>query len=215
MSLEQFQKSYIRKTIIDLVLRKPEPLKTLPNTVARKLIPNQPFTVEDKQHLSNILYMMITDGEINIISGIAQVKTRYRSNSVEEDYKLHTHVDTHKHVKTKGDYHIHTVGSERKPFLWAKLNPTLPYLVEIIPEPTNIKDPNAVAVCINGQPFAYFPREEAAAYSKLLNKLFEKHIILTTLAYITTHPDNTGLECFRVEIPTVQNMLNMLTPVNS
>lgn len=215
MSVTSLQKAYLRKTIIDLIIRKPEPLKTLPNAVARKLQPNQPFTLEEKQYVNNVLFMMLTDGEINIVGGIAQVKTRYRSNSVEEDYYLETHQETHKHVKTRGNHSVYTVGSERKPYLWAKLNPTLPYHVEIIPEPNNSKDSNAIAVCINGQPFSYFPRDEAARYTKLLNKLFERKIILTTLAYITEHPDNQGLECFKLDIPTVQEMLDAAHTVNS
>jgi hypothetical protein len=215
MTIESFQKSYLRKTVIDIILRKPEALKTLPLTLSRKLQPNTALTVEDKQYINNLLFMMITDGEINIVGGMAQVKTRYRSNSVEEDYFLLTHQETHRHVATRGQHNVYTVGSERKPFLWAKLNPALPYHVEIIPEPQNAKDPNAIAVCINGQPFSYFPREEAEKYTKILNKLFERKIILTTLAYITEHPDNQGLECFKLEIPAVQDLIDTVTSVKS
>jgi len=210
MTLATMQKAFIRKTIIELVARQAIDLKTLPNHVAKKLTPNVALTVEDKKYLTNILYAMLSDGDINITDGIVQTKTRYRLNSVEEDYYLNVSEDTHYHLKTSGNNIVHTVGSERKPYLWARLNPTLTYQVTLIPEPQNHKDPNAIAVCINGQPFAYFPRDKAAEYAPTLNKLFTHDIVITTEATVTEHPDNVNLEAFKINMPETQEIINTL-----
>lgn len=211
MTLLDMQRPFIRKSIIEIVARQSVSIKNIATVVSKKLQPNYPLTVEEKQYVNSIIFSMISDGDVNVKSGMLETKTRYRLNSVEEDYYLNVNEDTHKHVNMEGEVDVFTVGSERKPFLWARLNPALPYHVTLVPEPQNFKDPNAVAVCINGQPFSYFPRDLAEQYSPILNQIFKYNIVLTTQAIVLEHPEHEGLDCFRLRMPKVETIVSKLS----
>jgi hypothetical protein len=211
MTLLDMQKAFIRKTVVELVARQSVSVKNIATVLAKKLQPNSILTVDEKQYINSIVFTMISDGDINVKSGMLETKTRYRLNSVEEDYYLNVNEETHKHLNVEGDTEVYTVGSERKPYLWARLNNALPYQVTLVPEPQNFKDPNAIAVCINGQPFSYFPRDLAEHYSPVLNQIFKYNIVLTTKATILEHPDNKGLECFKLRMPDVSTIVEQLS----
>lgn len=204
------QKAFLKKTITEIVARQATPLKNLPQQVAKKLTPNVALTAEEKNYINEVIFTMLTEGSINSDAGVIQTKTRYRVNSVEEDYMLNIDETTHHFLKTAGDVDTYTVGSERKPYLWAKLNRGASYTTILIPEPENRKDPNAVAVCINGQPFAYLDRDTAKQYSPILNTMFEHKIVLTVDANIVEHPDNVELECFKLSLPDRNQLLTKI-----
>jgi hypothetical protein len=198
--LNKMQQAYINKTIREVLAVSPVDFDTLMSRVFKKLIPNIEPNSSDKEVLRFRILDLLIQGKIDINKGKISIEGRYRVNSVEEDYKLNNVESPAGEKNINGTTIINSVGSERYPFFWSKLELGSLIKTELIAEPQNKKDPLAVAICIDKKPYAYMPREEASKYHPLIIKANKKDFIIVTHAKVITHPDNKDLKLFQLNV---------------
>lgn len=199
--ISDLQPAYIRKIMSEILFRKPLNFKSLIATTVQKLTPNVPPTREELMTLKDIVLNMLIEGKTNISNGVITLNSRFRTNSVEEDYKLSVkEADSTINIDSADGATINSVGSERLISLWTEMPVGKVVTVTLIAEPDNRKDPNAVAICIDGKPYAYFPREEAYNYQKLVLEAAEKRIALECTATATYDSEVYPVKYFELNL---------------
>lgn len=184
--IQDLQSAHVKKIIKSVLILRPLPIDQIIRLVAQKTMPNIPVSKNEKNLIEQYTGELIFDGHLNSLNGKIELNMRYRVSSVEEDYKLDEGDSTPKTpISGSGDYTFETVGSERYPFIWQKLEEGLLVEVELIAEPTNMRDALAVAVCINKKPYAYLPRPEAAKYHPIIVEARQKNHSIFTVGKVT------------------------------
>lgn len=204
------QNAYISKTVRTILSLRPMDKNELVSNVIKKLSPGQPSTKEAKEKIFNIITELVFDGKLNVKDGKIMLIGRFRTNSVEEDYTLMEQTSMIKEViNIDGPNILETVGSERYPFLWSSMTPGSRFKVELIAEPNNSKDPNAVAVCINKKPYAYLPREEAAKYHRFLKSANANGLGIEATALVDYY-ENSEVKLFRLSLTSHEDLLKKI-----
>lgn len=179
--IQDLQSAHIKKIIKSVLILRPLPIDQIVRLVAQKTMPNMLVSKAEKKLVEQYTSELIFDGHLNAVNGKIELNMRYRVSSVEEDYKLEDEDKTPKKpLMIQGDYIFETVGSERYPFIWQKLEEGSTVEVELIAEPTNMRDALAVAVCIDKKPYAYLPRPEAAQYHAIIVEARNKNYAFFT-----------------------------------
>jgi hypothetical protein len=207
MEIAEMQNAYIGKTIRAVLSLKPMDKNELILNVIKKLTPGSPITKEAKDRVLGIVVDLIFEGKLNVKEGKVMLIGRFRTNSVEEDYNLkeHTALVTQS-INIDGTVEMETVGSERYPFIWASMIPGMKFKVELIAEPGNSKDPNAVAVCLDKKPYAYLPREEASKYHRFLKSANANGIGIEATATVGYY-ENSEIKLFKLTLTSHEELL--------
>lgn len=210
MDISEMQNAYIGKTIRSVLSLKPMDKNELISNVIKKLNPESPSTKEAKDKIVSVIVELIFNGKLNVKDGKIMLIGRFRTNSVEEDYTLKEHTSlVTQFINIDGGYYIETVGSERYPFLWSTMIPGMQFKVELIAEPSNSKDPNAVAVCIDKKPYAYLPREEAPKYHRILKSANANGVGIETTATVG-HYTNSEVKLFKLYLTGHEELLTKI-----
>lgn len=205
--MENMQPAYIRTIIKNVLLNKPAKIDNLMRSAFIKLMPNIAPTKSEKDLVLTVIQELAFNGQININNGTISLNLQYRVSSVEEDYRLNNLQNvTRKILKLSGKTTCVSVGSERYPSLWRELELGSHIEVELIPEPTNKKDPLAVALCINDRPYAYMLRSEAALYHPLIVKLRAKGYKACIDADISVDEKLSTFKVFTFNLPDLEEL---------
>lgn len=212
--MENMQPAYIRTTIKNVLLNKPAKIDNLMRSVFIKLMPNIVPTKSEKALVLTMIQELAFNGQININNGTISLNLQYRVSSVEEDYRLNSLQNvTRKPMKISGNIYCVSVGSERYPSLWRELELDSHIEVELVPEPTNKKDPLAVALCINDRPYAYMLRSEAALYHPLIVKLRAQGYKASIDAKVAVDEKLSTFKVFTFYLPTLQELSEQIESI--
>lgn len=213
--LNELQTAHIKRTIKSILILRPLPIQQVISLVGKKLMPNIPLSGEDKRLIEKLTAELIFEGQLNAKDKKIELNGRYRVSSVEEDYKLDEQESSNrKSLNMSGGKTIETVGSERYPFIWQKLNVGENVDVELIPEPTNMRDPLAVAVCIDKKPYAYLPREEAARYHPTLTEAKRLGYNVFVTAEVTMVKSLLDFKMFKLNVETPEKFSEMINAIH-
>jgi hypothetical protein len=107
------------------------------------------------------------------------------SSNYEYDYNPQTLEPTSEtSILIKGEETIYSIGSHYYFDNWVGLNDGHFINVDVIREPNNPYDKNAVAICYQGKIMGHLTREDAKSYNDSLRLLEEYNFFMTVPAYI-------------------------------
>jgi len=206
--ISELQQAYIRKIMSEILFRKPLPFKSLIHLTSQKLMPNVPPTAEELRTLKDVIFNMLVEAKVNMVGGNISLNSRFRTNSVEEDYTLKIN-PSDEIVNVDGGVFITSVGSERFLSIWQDLEDGQIFTVNLFAEPNNRKDPNAVAICIGDKPYAYIPREYATLYQYSIMQAEAKSLLLQCTVTVRNNKDVYPIKYFELNLMPHKEIENL------
>lgn len=180
MDILSLPQAYVRKVISDVLFEETLPAsqnilvsKTILRLTGGKKILDTKTNIAINKFIYRTIEGMIESGKITQNKdGRCSLNRKYVPSPI-QDVNI---------VSLDGERRFSSMGSDKYPLAWSRLTQEQKLIVNVIPELDNPKDKTAVSLQINGMTLAYFPREIAYEYHKvLLSKMQQGQTCITTI----------------------------------
>lgn len=162
---------------------------------------NEPIFTEHQEYLQSILDDMVLSGRV-IKKDDTYIVGDTRKDGNEETYHITTlESPSENPVLINGSTIVNSIGSEYYPEAWANLENHAIVTCELIPEPHNPYDNNAVAVTINNQLVGHLTRTVAREYFHSIVGLNHLGYTLCVEGEILASPNDENYRFVQLAMP--------------
>lgn len=204
-----FPPQTIRDTIIEVLSTYETPMTVteLTEHMHELLELTEPIHSEQQTQIQNIIDDMVASGRLKQNSNTYNLGDT-RKNGDETTYHV-THLESPSEnpIIINGSNIVNTIGSEYYQEAWEQIfeNETT---VELIPEPENPYDSNAVAVTINNQIVGHLTRTQAEQYIASITQLNESGYSLQVTGQILSSPTDPNYRYIQLAMPSTETIKN-------
>lgn len=206
-----FPPQTIRDTINEVIGVVGTPLSVIEisDYIFENLEIGEPVFDEHQKQIQTIVDDMVASGRLTK-QGKEYSLGDNRKNGDEETYHIATlESPAESPAKLKGNVIVNTIGSEYYTEPWLRITePTI--TVELIPEPQNPYDNNAVAVVVNSQIIGHLTRSNARQYFNTITKLNSSGYTLQVDGEVLESPSNKNYRYVQLAMPSLQTIENYL-----
>lgn len=171
---------------------------------------NEPVFTEHQDALQAIINDMVLSGRLVDNAG-SYIIGDIRKDGNEETYHV-AHIDSPSEnpVLMKGSTIVNSIGSEYYTEAWSEVDNHNVVICELIPEPHNPYDNNAVAVTLNNQLLGHLTRSVAREYFNSITKLNHSGYTLQVEGEILESPNNENYRFIQLAMPKPEAIENYL-----
>ena len=166
---------------------------------------NEPIFDEHQKAMQTMLDDMVMAGRLKV-KGKTYSLGDTRKNGEEETYHVKSLETPSENVaQLKGNVIVNTIGSEYYPDAWESLLDNR-LNVELIPEPQNPYDKNAIAVTINNEIVGHLTRSVAREYFSCITKLNNGGYTLKVDGEVLESPNDKSYKYIQLAMPAVDTI---------
>ena len=164
---------------------------------------NDTLTEENIIFLKNILDDMLLAGRLKFDGEFYSLGS-LKKNSDDDVYQV-THIKSPSSniVTIQGDIKMSTIGSQYYPEAWSRVNTGDILTVELIPEPNNPYDNNAVAVAYKDEILGHLTRSNAAEYFPHILEMNKLGYTLMVGGLVETDPKDINYKYLKLFMPEI------------
>lgn len=202
-----FPPQTIRDTIIEVLSTFGTPLgiTELTEHVFSSLEVSEPIFVEHQSKVESISEDMVASGRLIKKDGAYNLGDIRKDGNEETYHVLTLSSPSENIISIKGSTIVETIGSEYYPEAWdAIVDDEL--FVELIPEPQNPYDNNAVAVTLNNQIIGHLTRSVASKYFNAIVKLNQAGYSIQVEGEVLKSPTDENYRFIQLAMPTVETI---------
>ena len=202
-----FPPQTIRDTIVEVLSTYDIPMSIIEITehMGELLELTEPIHSEQQQQVQQTIDDMLQAGRLNIHDD-KYIIGDLRKNGDEETYHV-VQLDspTENTILINGNNIINTIGSEYYPEAWNAVTDG-EIIVELIPEPQNPYDSNAVAVTTKNEILGHLTRTQAEHYSSAITQLNEAGYSLQVTGEVLASPTDPNYRYIQLAMPSTQTL---------
>lgn len=168
----------------------------LSEKIFSKLLETEEPSNNDVIVFDNVLTALVESGRVHYLHSNYSFNEDFVDNLEEELYVLDN--STSQKLNIDGGFEPkYSVGSERYN-IWNTFDVGQEVTVNLIAEPDNKFDNNAIAICLNNSPIAYLARSDAKEYKPIVDNLAELDISLELTGIVSENPLMPGYKYFEL-----------------
>lgn len=200
-----FPPQTIRDTITEVIstFDIPMGLVELSEHVFELLEVSEPIHIEQQSKIESIAQDMVLAGRLKIENDLYSLGDTRKDGNEETYHVNYLPSPTENLVTINGNMIAETIGSEYYPEAWMDVK-DINITVELIPEPQNPYDSNAVAVTINNKLVGHLTRTIAQKYFKTIVELNNSGYSLQVDGEVLESPNNQNYRFIQLAMPTIE-----------
>lgn len=193
----------VRDAIIEVITSFDTPLESdeIYNHIFDALEIIDTLTEENISHLNNILDDMVGSGRLTFDGEKYSIGDLKKTGDDDVYQVTHIKSPSSNIITLRGDVKMNTIGSQYYPDAWNKTNVGDILTVELIPEPNNPYDNNAVAVAYNDEILGHLTRSNAAEYFSTIKEMNDLGCTLMVGGLVETSPKDMNYRFLKLFMP--------------